>query len=132
MAAHLSAPFVMAWDDHEVDNDYAGDRDERDTPPEVFLLRRAAAYQAYYESMPLRASHAAATVPTCCSIGTCNSATLIDMSVLDTRQYRSKQAACGDPVTCPELLDVRRTILGETQEKWLFGNARANHARRGR
>ena len=56
MAAHLSAPFVMAWDDHEVDNDYAGDRDERDTPPEVFLLRRAAAYQAYYESMPLRAS----------------------------------------------------------------------------
>ena len=56
MAAHLSAPFIMAWDDHEVDNDYAGDRDERDTPPEIFLLRRAAAYQAYYESMPLRAS----------------------------------------------------------------------------
>ena len=44
----------MSWDDHEVDNDYAGDIDERDTPPEVFLLRRAAAYQAYFESMPLR------------------------------------------------------------------------------
>src|SRR4029450_13562170 len=42
------------------------------------------------------------------------------MTVLDTRQYRSKQAACGDPVACPELLDVRRTILGESQEKWLF------------
>jgi alkaline phosphatase D len=45
---------------------------------------------------------------------------LIDMTVLDTRQYRSKQAACGDPVACPELLDVRRTILGESQERWLF------------
>ena len=55
-AAHASAPFVMTWDDHEVDNDYAGDTDENDTPAEVFLLRRAAAYQAYYESMPLRHS----------------------------------------------------------------------------
>ena len=44
----------MTSDDHEVDNDYAGDADEHDTPPEVFLLRRAAAYQAYYETMPLR------------------------------------------------------------------------------
>ena len=46
---HASAPFIVTWDDHEVDNDYAGDRDETDTPPEVFLLRRAAAYQAYFE-----------------------------------------------------------------------------------
>ena len=46
----------MTWDDHEVDNDYAGDSDEHDTPPEIFLLRRAAAYQAYYETMPLRPS----------------------------------------------------------------------------
>ena len=53
-AAHASAPFIVTWDDHEVDNDYAGNRDENNTPPEVFLLRRAAAYQAFYESMPLR------------------------------------------------------------------------------
>lgn len=56
MAAHLSAPTIVTWDDHEVDNDHAGDRDGHETPPEAFLLRRAAAYQAYYESMPLRAS----------------------------------------------------------------------------
>ena len=55
-AAHASAPFIVTWDDHEVDNDYAGDSDEHDTPPEIFLLRRAAAYQAYYETMPLRPS----------------------------------------------------------------------------
>jgi alkaline phosphatase D len=58
-AAHASAPFVMTWDDHEVSNDYAGDHDEDDTPPEIFLLRRAAAYQAYYEAMPLRARSSA-------------------------------------------------------------------------
>ena len=54
MAAHASAPFIVTFDDHEVDNDYAGDQDEQGTPPELFLLRRAAAYQAYYETMPLR------------------------------------------------------------------------------
>ena len=51
-----SAPFIVTWDDHEVDNNYAGDVDENGTPPEMFLLRRAAAYQAYYEHMPLRAA----------------------------------------------------------------------------
>ena len=55
MAAHASAPWIVTWDDHEVDNNYAGDIDQDDTPPEIFLLRRAAAYQAYYETMPLRA-----------------------------------------------------------------------------
>src|SRR6185295_13602311 len=56
MAAHASAPWVVSWDDHEVDNNYAGDVDQDNTPPEIFALRRAAAYQAYYEAMPLRAS----------------------------------------------------------------------------
>ena len=60
MAAHASAPFIVTYDDHEVDNDYAGDQDEQGTPSELFLLRRAAAYQAYYETMPLRR----ATLPT--------------------------------------------------------------------
>jgi hypothetical protein len=55
-AAHRSAPFIVTWDDHEVDNNYAGNHDEHGTPAELFLLRRAAAYQAYYENMPLRAA----------------------------------------------------------------------------
>src|SRR5471030_2542166 len=42
----------MTWDDHEVANDYANDRDERLDPH--FIERRAAAYQAFYEHMPLR------------------------------------------------------------------------------
>jgi alkaline phosphatase D len=54
MAAHRTAPFVVSWDDHEVENNYAGELDENGTPAPIFLLRRAAAYQAYYEHMPLR------------------------------------------------------------------------------
>jgi alkaline phosphatase D len=122
MAAHASAPFVMAWDDHEVDNNYAGDFDEHGTPPEIFVLRRAAAYQAYYETMPLRAS----SLPS----GThmriyrrIQFGSLIDFSVLDTRQWRSDQA-CGDGshTDCAEVLDPTRTIMGAEQEQWLFDN----------
>ena len=121
LAAHHSAPFIMTWDDHEVDNDYAGDRDERDTPPEVFLLRRAAAYQAYFEAMPLRAS-AMPIGPVLKLHRRLKFGNLIDLSVLDTRQYRSKQACAGVPSPCPQSLDPARTILGAEQEQWLFDN----------
>jgi len=121
LAAHLSAPFVMAWDDHEVDNDYAGDRDEHDTPPEVFLLRRAAAYQAYYETMPVRGSQIP-TGPNLTLYRRLQFGNLIDLNVLDTRQYRSKQATGGGPANLAELKDPARTIVGAAQEKWLFDN----------
>jgi alkaline phosphatase D len=122
MAAHMSAPFIVTWDDHEVDNDYAGDRDENDTPPEVFLLRRAAAYQAYYETMPLRAS-AMPTGPRLPLYRRLRFGSLIDLNVLDTRQYRSKQACGGGAKNqCAEALDAARCMLGAEQEKWLFDN----------
>jgi hypothetical protein len=49
---HAAVPWLVTWDDHEVDNNYAGTRDEALDPN--FRTRRAAAYQAYYEHMPLR------------------------------------------------------------------------------
>src|SRR5438309_1521176 len=52
--AHAAAPFIMSYDDHEVDNNWAGDISEENTPPELFLLRRAAAFQTWYEHMPVR------------------------------------------------------------------------------
>ena len=51
-AAHAACAWMVASDDHEVDNDYAGETRDGE-PAEVFLARRAAAYQAYYEHMPL-------------------------------------------------------------------------------
>ena len=122
MTAHASAPFLMSWDDHEVDNNYAGDFDERETPPELFLLRRAAAYQAYYETMPLRAS----ALPSGNQMRIYRRlqfGSLIDFSVIDTRQWRSDQA-CGDGVwsDCAEALEPGRTMMGDVQERWLFDN----------
>jgi len=122
MAAHASAPWIMSWDDHEVDNNYAGDFDENGTPPEIFVLRRAAAYQAYYETMPLRAS----AFPSGSHMRLYRRlqfGSLVDFNVLDTRQWRSDQA-CGDGShsDCAEALDPARTMMGAEQEKWLFDN----------
>ena len=119
-AAHASAPFLVTFDDHEVDNDYAGDKDEQGTPPEVFMLRRAAAYQAFYEAMPLRR----AALPTGSNLQLYRRlkfGNLIDFSLLDTRQYRSSQACGGGSKTaCAEAAASQRTILGAEQERWLF------------
>jgi alkaline phosphatase D len=127
-AAHASAPFVFTPDDHEVDNDYAGDADENGTPAEVFLLRRAAAYQALYESMPLRAS-AMPSGPNIRLYRRLRFGSLLDLTLLDTRQYRSDQACGGATATgCAVAREASRTILGAAQERWLFeqlGTARS-------
>lgn len=120
MAAHASAPFIVTWDDHEVDNDYAGNLDERNTPPEVFLLRRAAAYQAYYESMPIRRS-AFPSGPDMRLYRRLRFGALLDLSVLDTRQFRSDQVCGGVLGDCPAAAAPSRTMLGDEQERWLFG-----------
>ena len=121
IAAHRSAPFIVSWDDHEVENNYAGDLDENGTPAAIFLLRRAAAYQAYYEHMPVRM----AAWPTGAHMRIYRRlqfGSLIDLSVLDTRQWRSDQA-CNDGLrNCPASLDASRTMLGADQEKWVFDN----------
>ncbi len=129
MAAHASAPFIVTFDDHEVDNNYAGAIDENGTPPELFLLRRAAAYQAYYEHMPLRRP----ALPTGDSIRIYRRlafGNLIDLSALDTRQWRSDQA-CGDGsrTNCAAAVDPGRTMLGAEQERWLFDNLADARAR---
>ena len=129
LAAHASAPFIVSWDDHEVDNDYAGNVDEQDTPSEVFLLRRAAAYQAYFEHMPLRRS-SLPSGPQLQLYRRLHFGNLIDLNVLDTRQFRSDQA-CGHgrATNCAAADDPTRSILGEAQEKWLFEQLASARAR---
>ena len=53
---HAAAGCLVTWDDHEVQDDYAGPWSEDLIPPADFLKRRAAAYQAFYEHMPLPAA----------------------------------------------------------------------------
>ncbi len=135
-AAHASAPWLVTWDDHEVDNDYAGARSEELDPPELFLLRRAAAYKAYYEHMPLP-RRAVATGPHARLYARSDFGSLVRFHVLDDRQYRDPQA-CPPPgrggsntvADCSERLDPGRTLLGREQEAWLLAGLRSAGATR--
>ena len=129
-AAHQAAAWWVTFDDHEVQDNWAGPYDKRHTPPEIFALRRAAAFQAWYEHMPLRAS----ALPSGSSIQSYRRArygNLLDMHLLDTRQYRTDQP-CDDefkPV-CPAVSDPKAQMIGDAQERWLAqglrGGARWN------
>jgi len=121
---------MLVSDDHEVANDYAAEHSGQDDPPELFLARRAAAYQAYYEHLPLPRRF----VPfdgrqrlyTTRSFGD-----LATVFMLDGRQYRSPQACAPGPLVepCAELYANERSMLGDTQEQWLRGGLAASTAR---
>ncbi|MEV0638336.1 alkaline phosphatase D family protein [Streptomyces sp. NPDC050619] len=119
-AVHAAHPFVVTWDDHETENNYAGAVDEHGSPPEEFLLRRAAAYRAYWENQPLRSAQMPVG-PDLRLYRRLHWGTLAQFDVLDTRQYRSDQAY-GDTqhVPGPESDDPARTMTGAAQEKWLL------------
>ncbi|WAZ21344.1 alkaline phosphatase D family protein [Streptomyces cinnabarinus] len=119
-AAHAAHPFVVTWDDHETENNYADDTPENSVPPEEFLLRRASAYRAYWEHQPLRRPQLPEG-PDMQLYRRLHWGRLAQFDVLDTRQYRSNQAqGDGAKVPGPEVDDPARTMTGETQERWLL------------
>jgi alkaline phosphatase D len=133
--AHAAYPWVVTWDDHEVDNDYAGAESEDRDPPETFLRRRAAAYQAYWEHMPLRPT----VEPRGPALRLHRRVTwgdLVETSVLDTRQYRSDQP-CGEGRpgganlvdACQARLGPSQTMTGPDQERWLLLGLARSRAR---
>jgi alkaline phosphatase D len=134
---HRAATNLMIWDDHEVQNDYANESSQHLDNPATFLLRRAAAYRAFYEHMPLRASAkpngAAMRIYDRCRFGD-----LVEFSLLDGRQYRSREACYGpgkggghleSNASCPDRLDERRSMIGLAQERWLFDGLAQSRAR---
>ncbi|MFJ3223110.1 alkaline phosphatase D family protein [Streptomyces sp. NPDC086783] len=127
-ASHAAHPFIVTWDDHETENNYAGAVDEKNDPPEEFLLRRAAAYRAYWENQPLRAAQLPKG-PDAQLYRRIQWGSLAQFDVLDTRQYRSDQAY-GDVqhVPGPESDDPGRTITGAAQEDWLINGWRSSNA----
>ncbi len=153
-AAHAACPWLVTWDDHEVANDYVGFTSEHELcggeqVRESFPARRAAAYKAWFEHMPVRPSR---LLPggAIRLWGTVDWGSLARFYLLDTRQFRSPQA-CNPPPTemrcdsvagrklrpggtggggrvdpaepaCKAALeDPSRTFLGEEQERWLDG-----------
>ncbi|MEV5976009.1 alkaline phosphatase D family protein [Streptomyces sp. NPDC052114] len=127
-AAHAAHPFVVTWDDHETENNYADDTSENDDPPAEFLLRRAAAYRAYWENQPLRRPQLPSG-PDARLYRRLKWGRLAQFDILDTRQYRSDQAyGDGAHVPGPESDDPARTITGATQERWLIDGWRRSQA----
>ena len=121
-AAHAAHPWVLTWDDHEVENDYAGDASPSGLDPAAFLRRRAAAYQAYFEHLPVSPSMA----PRGASMRIHDRfrwGRLAELWTLDARQYRSVQACGGTGGRvlsgCDEVADPARSVLGTAQERWL-------------
>jgi alkaline phosphatase D len=135
-AAHAAVPFVLTWDDHEVENDYADDQSERFDPPAAFRRRRAAAYQAYWEHLPLR-RRSRPVGPTARLYRRLRFGDLAELAVLDTRQYRDDQPCDGNGVGrgqvvaagCRERLDSGRSLLGSEQWLWLLAGLDASRAR---
>jgi alkaline phosphatase D len=116
---HAHCPWIVTWDDHEVNNDYAGEFPADGQSRQAFLERRANAYQAYYEHMPLRLS----SLPKGSQLQlyrTVPFGSLAQFSVLDTRQYRTDQPCGGRTIApCEGVFDPAATILGDAQEAWL-------------
>ncbi|MEW1903356.1 alkaline phosphatase D family protein [Streptomyces sp. NPDC086147] len=128
-AAHAAHPFVVTWDDHETENNYAGDTPENTVPPEEFLLRRAAAYRAYWEHQPLRRPQLP-DGPDMRLYRRLSFGRLAQFDILDTRQYRSDQAyGDGWQVPGPESEEPSRTLTGAAQERWLLDGWRRSRAR---
>lgn len=146
--AHAAHPFLVTWDDHEVDNNYAGLIAEEGAPAEseAFAERRRNAYRVYAESMPLRRRVRVDGTGGLDIVRRLRFGDLADIHMLDTRQFRSDQP-CDDgfgsldpdsraleaafgTLFCPEeLTDEEATMLGAEQEAWLARNLARSRAR---
>ncbi|HWT09847.1 MAG TPA: alkaline phosphatase D family protein, partial [Roseomonas sp.] len=136
-AAHAAHAFLPSYDDHEVDNNWAGIHSEEDgrgrfpiaVPPEVFALRKAAAFQAWYEHMPVRRA-AIPRGPDITAFRRLDFGALARVNVLDTRQFRDDQP-CGDRngAPCAEVARPEAQMLGVAQEAWLLEGLAGSPAR---
>lgn len=133
-AAHAAHPWIVTWDDHEVTDDYTNDVAPADPDPARFLAQRAAAYQAFWEHMPLP-NAMRPRGPSLRLHDRYRFGDLAELHVLDDRQYRSHHA-CRATLTrgklltgCEERLDPARTMLGAAQEAWFADGMKRASAR---
>jgi alkaline phosphatase D len=138
MAAQQAHPFLMVFDDHEVDNDWAGGISEENggrafpiaVPPELFALRKQAAFQAWWENMPLRRA-VLPRGPEITAYRSLRFGQLARVHLLDTRSWRDDQPCGGNPVVVPACDAVARPdaqMLGAGQEKWLLDRVAEGNA----
>lgn len=128
-AMHARCPWLVTWDDHEVENNYAGGvAEDQGIDPVAFLVRRAGAYQAYYENMPLRKT-SLPSGPNLQLYRKFRFGQLAEFNILDTRQYRTDQ--CNEDGIC-DVNDAAcapgNSLLGTKQRDWLEASLRGSPA----
>ncbi len=131
-AAHKAFPWIVTWDDHEVENNYAGGIDLSDPKNKQAVFERTNAYQAFYEHMPIRGPKPKG--PELKLYRSLSFGDLATFHVLDTRQYRSPEVPlCADKDAtpsgyCQASLDPGRTMLGAEQRAWLLSGLASSRA----
>src|SRR3954469_17614441 len=132
--AQAAHPWLITCDDHEFKNNYA-DLDVDPDPPggvEEVRARRAAAYRAYWEHMPLSRDRKP-DGPDLQLYRRFTWGQMATFNVVDGRQYRSDQPqSCltRDPSGyCVESLEPSRTMLGAEQHQWLLDDLSTTKAR---
>jgi alkaline phosphatase D len=121
--AHRRHPFIAVWDDHELTNDASRDGAVNHNPEQGegdWPTRRAAAYRAYLEWLPVRETPGAGVR----LYRGFRFGNLVDLVMLDTRGLRDRQVATDDVAA---LADPERSMLGSEQEAWLFSQLRASN-----
>jgi alkaline phosphatase D len=118
-------PTVMLWDDHEVQDNYAGGEPNGGLPPEHHYSkkRQAAAYKAFFETMPYSPPKPDRIYRRLAFGST------VDLIVMDQRQYRKDQP-CLDASGVPACADYDqpRDFLGRTQMNWVKSQLSASKA----
>jgi alkaline phosphatase D len=128
-AAQAAAPWLVTFDDHEVEDGWAGVYGKPFETQQLFMRRRAAAFRAYYENMPLRRT-SVPSGPDIRMYRRVHWGDLATLHLLDTRQFRDDQA-CGSGyrIDCDDADLPARTITGTAQENWLIDGFRSSTAR---
>ncbi|MFT7474660.1 MAG: alkaline phosphatase D [Verrucomicrobiales bacterium] len=111
-AHHAARPWLVTWDDHEVDNNHAGLNSEDGQDRDAFAERRRAAHRAWWENMPVRLDPPDGD--NFRIYRTSRWGDLVDLHMLDGRQYRAPQPTDGDPVVLPGVGDLGVKLLGQT------------------
>jgi alkaline phosphatase D len=123
-AVHAKFPMVMLWDDHEVQDNYAGKPADGGLPPgkHFSLARKKAGRQAFFENMP--AFPGGEKLYRKLSFGA-----NVDLIIMDQRTYRDNQP-CDDAVVAPCAdYDQPRDFLGRPQMNWVKDALSASKAK---
>jgi alkaline phosphatase D len=132
-AARAASPWIVAMDDHEIDNNWASDtpQDPWAQTPLEWKVRKIAALKAYYEHMPIEKPAAIDGLESSLQMFGVYRFGPAQVHLLDTRQYRSDQV-CGEgfpgQTPCPDAERADRTMMGEAQERWLSEALRRSDA----